>query len=457
MQNQLTMKKVVFISVVLLMCMVTYAQPYSSVLLNASYDFPAANDQTIVRVAGDGTHAVVHVRDGNTPYFYCVNYEADPMARIYGWTPCYKITLDTTWIIHDFRTFGDHVAFCGEVNGQGLYGWFLANNLISGSSSVHIHTFTVPAVERFKMMVLGLKEPFREGPWIALAAEKYDAIIHNIREYLFQFDGVFFTSTNYYRMRKLWTSSTDREQVQDLLLENNRFCMIAKDPRFPYSPFTVRCMDSWYMDTQHELDTIYRYNIGLGESSGRVRGIAMDGTDHFAVAYISGSLKLKVRCVKLFSLNITTSQQIHMEKEDYRLELSYSDFDDETLAVLQHVNNPNKADTFHLFKPFIRFPYAMKQLFHDERKKFTSLDLLHDNFFVSTGNYWAYSQMLPNGDSHKCPSLTKREVEIIDEYESNIDTDYQGYDYGSVPGQLHIIYPDPILPKKSCSFGAITE
>ena len=146
-----------------------------------------------------------------------------------------------------------------------------------------------------------------------------------------------------------------------------------------------------------------------------------------------------------------------MEKEDYRLELSYSDFDDETLAVLQHVNNPNKADTFHLFKPFIRFPYTMKQLFHDERKKFTSLDLLHDNFFVSTGNYWAYSQMLPNGDSHKCPSLTKREVEIIDEYESNIDTDYQGYDYGSVPGQLHIIYPDPILPKKSCSFGAITE
>jgi len=82
-QNQLTMKKVVSISVLLLMCMVTYAQPYSSVLLNASYDFPAANDQTIVRVAGDGTHAVVHVRDGNTPYFYCVNYEADPMARIY--------------------------------------------------------------------------------------------------------------------------------------------------------------------------------------------------------------------------------------------------------------------------------------------------------------------------------------------------------------------------------------
>ena len=376
----------------------------NSLLTDASATFTNPADTNIVRNYND-QYAVGYIVDNGTPYFYSAPIDSFSVPSVVPLTAGYKINVPNGIEVSDMKILGENTYFCGKKNFSfgvfGTYGWFKTDELWT-SSTVTIHYFTIPPMFNLKKMdiarsltgminIVAIGED-NSSPRKSCIIEIPDAID---------------TLSNALSFASMPSLS---QTLNDIHIVNNQVFFVGMDINPSFNTFFIRKSTSFNVLADPSLSQIYYYtptnNVTVLHYIAPCAEVLSN--NQMAVAhqnYFQG-VNIAVSYIDLMSMNCVSSHFLSQENRSELHEMKYIVNNDALFLLYNNIGGNSKLLAFHPTQVPPYSSYALRST-----QKYTSLDLLNSQSFISSGkNFWYLQRTTFSNPLYPC--ITSFEVQI---------------------------------------------
>ncbi|MGX8714079.1 MAG: hypothetical protein ACSW8I_10505 [bacterium] len=384
------MKTRFFFAAFMLLAVTGMQAQLNSLLTDASVTFPNAADTNIVRNYND-QYAVGYIFDNDTGYFYSAQIDSFSAPSTSTLTVGNKVKVPNNIKVNDMKIYGDYTFFCGNLDYTlGVYGWFRTDELWN-SPTVNFHRVFVFSLINLKKMVIANTSVGRID--IIAIGEDNTSLRNSCIVEILDAMNTSVTNCTYAPMPTL--TNSQRQTLYDLHVINNQVVFVGMDTRSSYKTIFIRKASSTNVLGDPNLSQVYYYtpanNATILHSIAPCAEVLPN--NQVAVAHLCFTTRtnIAVSYIDLGTMNCVSTHYLTNENRSELHEMRYIAAIDNLVLLYNNVSNNSNFLAFH---PTLTPTYSSYYLRSND--KYTSLDLLNNQSFISAGkNFW-YLQRTTN-------------------------------------------------------------